>query len=82
MEKMPPVSVPQGVLRYFRFRESRSIDGVAWRRDGISVTLGMRERRLIGRSSHNLWNVERVGAGCYRSTGGDSKVRWTYENQI
>jgi hypothetical protein len=28
MEKMPPVSVPQGVLRYFLLKESRSIEGV------------------------------------------------------
>ena len=29
MEKMPPVNVPQGVLRYFLLKESRSIEGVA-----------------------------------------------------
>ena len=68
MEKIPPVSVPQGVLRYFRFRESRSIDGVAWRRDGISPTLGMMEKRLMKELSHILRNVGRAGAGCYRST--------------
>ena len=70
MEKMPPASVPQGDLWYFLFRQSRSIEGVAWRRDGISPTLGMIVKRLIVEFSHILGNVGRAGASVIDRRGG------------
>ena len=70
MQKMPPTSVPHGVPRYFLLRESRSIEGVARRRVGISATFGMREKRLTPQLSHMPWEVERVGGNDKDRPGG------------
>jgi len=47
----PPVKVPKGICRYFRFARSRNMEGVADRREGISVIFGIRDGRLICGSS-------------------------------